>query len=130
VLSNHERMSEWMPVREVVRRRPGSPEPDGSGAVRSVRTAHFVLEEVVTLFEPGRRMELRLLEGALVRGHRGEVLLTTEGGGTGLEWSVRFEPILFGSTPIHRRLFGRMLEAGLPRLKRLVEARCELVARE
>jgi len=118
ILADHEAMSEWLPVREVVRRRPGEPDPNGLGAVRVVRGAGLAVEERITAFEPPRRLEYRLLAGAPVRDHRGEVRLEPDGDGTRVRWRVELRPLVPGTGWLLRGLLGRMLQTALRGLER------------
>jgi uncharacterized protein YndB with AHSA1/START domain len=121
VVADHERMPDWFPAREVVRRRPGSPHPDGVGAVRVVRAAGLAVEERVTAFQPGERLAWVLVAGAPLRSARGEVCLLPEGNGTRVRWSVEFEVGLPGSAWLARRVLRRALDRALEGLAR----RCE-----
>ena len=122
ILSDHEAMPRWMPVREVVRRRSGVPEPDGVGAIRTIRGMGLVIEEQITGWKPGERLEYILREGAPVRDHLGEMVLEPVGGGTLVRWCVRFRPLIPGTGALLQRLVRTGLAQGLGRLKRLIEA--------
>lgn len=111
LLANHEGMKKWAPVREVIRRRPGAPDPDGEGAIRTVRGYGMVIDERITAFKPGERLEYTLVEGAPIRDHAGEVVLTPDGDGTRVVWTVRFRPLIPGTG----WLLGRLLRGGLER---------------
>ncbi|HVP27682.1 MAG TPA: SRPBCC family protein [Myxococcota bacterium] len=121
ILSDHEGMRSWMPVREVVRRRPGAPDPNGVGAVRTIRGMGLVIEERITEFEPPARLVYELTEGAPIRDHRGEVTLAPEDGGTRVRWRVRFRPAVPGTGGLLAFVLRRGLAGGLERLARLVE---------
>jgi len=86
LVADHEGMARWMPVREVVRRRSGSPEPNGVGAIRTVRGMGFVVEERVTGWKPGERLGYVLTAGAPLRDHIGEMILKPAEGGTLVGW--------------------------------------------
>ncbi len=122
LLSDHEGMTRWMPVREVVRRHPGSPEPDGVGAVRTIRGMGMVIEERVTDWKPGERLGYTLTEGAPIRDHAGEVVLVPQDGGTLVRWRVRFRPLVPGTGWLIERALGTGLARGLRGLKALAEA--------
>lgn len=122
VVADHERMPEWFPAREVVRRRPGSPQPDGVGAVRVVRASGLAVEEAVTAFEPDARLAWELVAGAPLRRARGELCLRDEAGGTRVCWRVEFEAGLPGSAWLLRRLLARTLSRALDGLARRCEA--------
>jgi len=118
VVADHERMPEWFPAREVVRRRAGAPHPDGVGAVRVVRGAGLAVEEEVTAFEPGTRLATVLVAGAPLRSARSELRIAPEHGGTRVRWSVEFEALVPGSGWLARRLLARTLERALAGLAR------------
>jgi uncharacterized protein YndB with AHSA1/START domain len=122
VLSDHERMPEWFPAREVVRRRPGSPHPDGVGAVRVVRGSGLAVEETITAYSPGAHLAWTLVAGAPLRSACGDVRLVEEGAGTRVRWSVEFESRLPGTGWIARRVLLRTLARALDGLARRCEA--------
>jgi uncharacterized protein YndB with AHSA1/START domain len=118
VIADHERMPEWFPAREVVRRRAGAPHPDGVGAVRVLRGSGLAVEEEITAFEPGSRLATVLLAGAPLRSARSEVRLAPELEGTRVRWSVEFEALVPGSAWLARRLLSRTLDRALAGLAR------------
>lgn len=118
VVADHERMPEWFPVREVVRRRAGAPDPDGVGAVRVLRGSGLAVEEEVTAFEPGARLATVLVAGAPLRSATSEVRLAPEPGGTRVRWSVEFESLVPGCGWLARRLLARALDRALAGLAR------------
>lgn len=122
VIADHERMTEWMPVNEVVRRRAGHPEPDGVGAVRTIRDGGRVVEEEITEFRSEEYLAYRLTVGAPVKDHRGELVLTPKGEGCHLRWSIRCRcsmPLIGGLVERNMRA---PIEAGLGRLKEQLES--------
>ena len=123
VVSDHERMPEWFPAREVVRRRPGSPHPDGVGAVRVVRGSGLAVEETVTAFEQGSRLAWVLVAGAPLRSARSDLRLSDSGEGTRVRWSVEFETSVPGTSWLARRLLARTLARALDGLATRCEAR-------
>jgi uncharacterized protein YndB with AHSA1/START domain len=126
ILSNHEGMPRWFPAREVVRRRPGAPDPNGVDAVRVVRTSGLAIEERVTAFEPGRRLAYVVSAGAPLRDHRGEVVLDADdaaGDATRVRWSVELRPLIPGTGWILSRTTDRLIRDGLEGLRRFAESR-------
>ncbi len=121
LLTDHEHMPHWMPVREVVRRRAGQPEPDGVGAIRTVRGGGLVLDEEIVVFEPASRLVYRLLGGAPVRDHEGEVTLEAAGPETRVRWRVRFRPRVPGTGRLLGWFLRRALADGLAGLRQLAE---------
>lgn len=123
ILAHHEGMPAWFPAREVVRRRPGSPEPDGLGAVRVVRSRGLAIEERVTAFKPPERLEYVVVGGAPLRHHRGEVVLFPDPLGTAVRWRVEMAALLPGTGWLLRRSTDRLLDLGLSGLKARAESR-------
>jgi uncharacterized protein YndB with AHSA1/START domain len=121
LLTDHEDMPTWLPVREVVRRRPGRPDPNGVGALRVVRGSGLAIEERITAFEPERRMVYEVVAGAPVREHRGEVWLEPDGDATRVRWRVSLRPRLPGTGWLLRRIVDRLVGRGLEGLARRAE---------
>ena len=122
LVADHERMPEWFPAREVVRRRPGSPHPDGVGAVRVVRGSGLAVEETITAFEPGARPAWVLVAGAPLRRARGDVRLFAGSSGARVRWSVEFEASVPGTSWLVRRTLARTVARALDGLARRCEA--------
>lgn len=122
LVSDHEGMPGWAGVREVVRRRPGAPDPDGVGALRVLRAAGLAVEERVLAFEPPRRLVTELIGGAPLRAQSTTVALEPAAAGTRVEIRVRAEPWLPGSGPLIRAGLGRALARALDGLARALEA--------
>lgn len=121
LLANHEGMPTWLPVREVVRRRPGRPDPNGVGALRVVRGSGLAIEERITAFEPERRLVYEVVAGAPVRDHRGEVRLEPEGDATRVHWRVSLRPRVPGTGWLLRRVVAGLVGRGLEGLARRAE---------
>ena len=86
---DHARWSEWsgFPASKLVTQ--GSPDPNGTGAVRAFPG---VQEEVID-FEPPKRMTYSVVGGFFpITNHLGEVTFEADGEGTLLVWRCRFEP--------------------------------------
>lgn len=107
--TDHVGWERWAGVREVVLRQTGDPPPNGLGAIRVIRARGMAIEEEITAFEPPHRMGYRLVAGAPVRDHAGEVRFEPDGAGTRVTWTVRFRPLVPGTGWLVRR----MLERGL-----------------
>ncbi len=122
IIADHERMTEWMPVDEVVRRRPGHPEPNGVGAIRTIRAGGSVVEEEITEFRNEEHLAYRLSAGAPVRDHRGERVLTPKGEGCHLRWGVRCRASLPLIGGLVERKLRNSIEMGLAKLKRQLES--------
>jgi uncharacterized protein YndB with AHSA1/START domain len=126
ILTDHEGMPRWFPAREVIRRRPGTTDPNGVDAVRVVRASGLAIEERVTVFEPCKRMEYVVTGGVPLRDHRGTVVLdAVEGDGESsvVGWSVELRPLIPGTGWILRRATEGLIRDGLDGLRRFMEAR-------
>ena len=121
ILVDHERMPEWFPAREVIRRRAGHPDPDGIGACRVVRISGLAIEEIVTAFKPCEYLEYSVTEGAPFVDHMADVILTNEGDGTRVRWCVRLRPLIPGTGWLVRSNLTRTLQRALYGLKRKAE---------
>ncbi|GAA4823336.1 SRPBCC family protein [Nocardioides caeni] len=89
-LADHEAMASWGPGMKVTMAKLGADEPNGVGAVRSIKApgpAPAIVEEIVR-FEPDHALGYRALSGVPFRDYSGEVVLTAVGGGTRIEWTL------------------------------------------
>jgi uncharacterized protein YndB with AHSA1/START domain len=86
-LADHASMGKWTgaDVKLVARG-----DERGVGAIRRVRVGPFAVDEEIVYVDPPRRMVYRVLRGAPVSHHRGEILLEPEGAGSRLTWNIRF----------------------------------------
>ncbi len=109
VYADHRGWERWAGVKEVVLRREGEPAPNGVGASRVIRARGMAVEEEIVAFDPPRRMSYRLIAGAPIRDHLGEVLLEGTEGGTLVTWRVSFATRI----PFAGRLLARALETNL-----------------
>jgi hypothetical protein len=66
-------------------------------------------------------LRYRLLEGAPIACHQGEVTLAPTPGGCELKWTIRYRPKIPGTSGLVRRAMETMLDETLPRLKALAE---------
>lgn len=97
--------SRWAGVGPVRLVREGAPDKDGVGAVRAFTVAPGLREEVI-VFEPPRRQEYQIIQGAFpITDHHGQVIFTEEGRGTLVSWEVTFRSRVPG--------VGALLERGL-----------------
>jgi len=94
--------------------RPGSPEPDGVGAVRGLGTRLVGSREEITEFRRPELIGYRMLSGQPVRNYVAQVRLDPAGEGTRITWSATFDPVLPGSGPLLRRWLGGIV-AGFAR---------------
>jgi uncharacterized protein YndB with AHSA1/START domain len=116
LLTDHVGWERWAGVKEVVLRQKGDPPPNGLGAIRVIRAGGMAIEEEVTAFDPPSRMAYRLVAGAPVRDHEGQVRFEPDGSGTKVTWSVRFRPLVPGTGWLLRAMLSRSLRDVLARL--------------
>lgn len=111
VLADHEGMSGWGPGLIVELTRQGAPERNGLGARRRIATrlpAPAIVEEIVG-YEPGRRLSYRAVSGVPLRNYVGDVVLTPEGSGTKIDYSVSVDPRI----PLVDRAAANLIARGL-----------------
>lgn len=114
--TDHQGWVDWAGVKEVVLRQQGHPAPNGLGAIRVIRQSGMAIEEEITGFDPPKRMAYRLVAGAPIRDHSGEVRFDREGAGTRVTWKVEFRPLVPGTGGLIRRVLERGLRDTLARL--------------
>ena len=111
VYTDHARMSEWSGLAGARLVREGSPQRNGSGAIRGF--AAGAREEILD-FEPPRRMTYRVIAGPLpLKDHLGEAVLEPDGSGTRLTWRCRFRPSVPGTGWLLRRVITRVFARAL-----------------
>jgi len=89
-LADHEAMATWGPGMSVSITTEGAEERNGVGAVRRIKgpgPAPAIVEEI-TRFETGRALGYKALGGVPFKNYRGDVVLTPEGAGTRIDWSI------------------------------------------
>jgi hypothetical protein len=89
-LSNHVGMSQWGPGITVTMDKPGSPDPNGVGAIRRIASpgpGPDIVEEVVT-FQAPNLFGYKALSGTPFPGYAGEVRLTPADSGTHINYTV------------------------------------------
>ena len=114
--TDHVGWERWADVKEVVLRQKGDPPPNGLGAIRVIRARGMAFEEEITAFEPPRRMGYRLVAGAPIRDHSGEVRFEPEAAGTRVTWTIRFRPLVPGTGWLLRRVLEREIRGVLAAL--------------
>ncbi|HTO55832.1 MAG TPA: SRPBCC family protein [Myxococcota bacterium] len=114
--TDHVGWERWAGVKEVVLRQKGDPPPNGLGAIRVIRARGMAIEEEVTAFDPPSRMAYRLVAGAPLRDHEGQVRFEPDGAGTRVTWNVRFRPLVPGTGWLLRAMLERGLRDVLARL--------------
>lgn len=117
ILSNHERMSEWTPSRKVVLENPGSPDPNGVGAIRALHAFGPVIRERITWFEPPRILRYSLVSGLPFRDYTGQITVEPAEAGSVISTAITFRTIVPG-TQILVAIAMRVAGAGVVRVAR------------
>ena len=111
VYNDHARWNEWAGFKESRLDVKGSPDPNGTGAVRCFGSNGMRAYEEVLDFDPPRRMTYQVVRGGPpIRNHRGEVSFEPDGDGTRVVWRCRFDSRVPG--------LGWLLQAGITRVFR------------
>jgi len=71
--------------------RQGVPAPNGLGAVRAIHARGLTIREEVVAWETDRAMDYRVVSGAPFQSHLGEIRLVPDGGGTRVDYRIRYE---------------------------------------
>jgi len=124
-LSDPDSMNAWSlaHVRAVA---PGDGGESGSvGALRVVTLRAFgrevQLEEVIERAKPPTSLVYRVVGGAPLRRHRGEITLAPEGAGSHLRWEVDFESPLAGVDRMMKLVLEKQLRLSLEKLAQTVK---------
>lgn len=119
VYTNHARWSAWAGFQRSWLEREGSPDPNGTSAVRGFGTGPVRVFEEILEFEPPKRMTYRVLGGGIpIRDHLGEVCFEDDGDATLLVWRCRFESRIPGLGSLLQRLVRRVFVRALDGLAR------------
>jgi len=94
VLTDHRGYSRITPLRSSTLEHEGSPDPNGTGAIRVLALAGPPIREEVTVFERPHRFAYRALSGVPAKEHTGTVNLSSRGAETMLTWRVDSTPKL------------------------------------
>ena len=100
--------------------REGVPAPNGLGAVRAIRARGLTIREEVVGWEVPRAMDYRVVSGAPLQNHLGEIRITPDGTGTRLDYRIRFDwPWYLGGALVGgliARSLERQIGAGIVRM--------------
>jgi hypothetical protein len=77
--------------------RDGEPAPDGVGALRRFTRYGVGSTEEVVAWEPPHHLAYSIIKGYPVRHHRADVVLTSDGVGTTINWSATFDELVPGT---------------------------------
>ena len=88
--------------------RAGHSDPEGLGAIKTFSTHVTKTREQVTELIPDRKLGYVLLSGFPFRNYHGNVVLTSTGAGTRIDWTATFQ-CRYGTGWFWRRLMNRVL---------------------
>jgi uncharacterized protein YndB with AHSA1/START domain len=71
--------------------RPGTPAPNGLGAIRAIKARGLTVREEVVKWDAPRAMDYRVIGGAPFQNHLGEIRVSPNGSGARLDYRIRFE---------------------------------------
>jgi uncharacterized protein YndB with AHSA1/START domain len=92
VLTDHRGYADITAVRRSELEREGDPAPNGTGAIRVLRSVGPPLREEVLAYVPPSRFSYTVLSGVPVRDHVGTVSLEPVDGGTRVTYAVKSIP--------------------------------------
>ena len=119
-VTDHAGMSQWLDGVTVTVEKPGTPAPNGLGAVRRISARGLAIREEVVRWEEPSAMDYRVTGGAPLRDHLGELRVTPAGAGTLLDYRIRFRvPWYFGGAVVGGLVARQLrdeIEKGLGRL--------------
>lgn len=107
VMTDHVRYAKWGSAKTVTIDRPGTPPPNGLGAIRCFHAGPVKVREEVTGWDPPVRMTYRLNSTQLTKEYTSEMALRDDDGATVLEWSSTFVPRVPGTSAVVRRIYER-----------------------
>src|SRR5215212_7841986 len=118
IVSDHARYDRFEGIRRSELRTPGTPAPNGVGAVRRVWIGPLRFEEEVTAYEAPGRLDyvIRRVTMLPFRHAGGSVRLEPDGSGTRAVWTSSFEiPVPLAGRAMDA-IFKRQLERGFGRV--------------
>ena len=93
--------------------REGVPAPNGLGAVRAIRARGLTVREEVVRWEAPHAMDYRVVGGAPLRNHLGQIRVAPDGSGARVDYRIRFDWPLYLGGSLVGRVLARSLEAQL-----------------
>jgi uncharacterized protein YndB with AHSA1/START domain len=116
-LTDHASMGKWTgaEVRLIARG-----DEHGVGAVRRVRVGPTSIDEEVVYADAPRRLVYRVVRGAGLSHHRGEVLIEPRGTGSHLTWNIRMVSPVPGVSRVLARTIRLAVGRGLVELRGLI----------
>lgn len=116
-LADHENLGKVLGV-PVKRSRVGEGDVNGRASVRTLGFWPLDFDETITAFEPPRRIEYAITRGSPLRNHHAVILLSPNGSGTEVRWSIDFDSVIPFTGGLIRRLMRIALTQGIRKLAR------------
>lgn len=127
VLTDHRAYVAWGAAQRVILEVEGSPDVNGTGAVRRIEQGPVRVREKIVAFEPTSRFRYTVLSGPPVKDYFAEVTLAERSGGTFVRWTVDFQPKLPGTgflvKPVVRAVIGGLLKKASAEAERRAKGR-------
>ena len=120
VITDHAAMGDWMPFKGKLLRE-GEEDRNGKGAIRELSGMGMKIVEEVTQSQFEKSYTYRLTSGAPVKGHRGDIILIEEDGGTRIRWSIQFRSKIPGAGKIIATSLKLTFKKALLQLKKKLE---------
>ncbi len=109
LIGEADRWKEWSFLDRSGLLHPGSPDPEGVGAVRRFTSHGIGSTEEVIAYDPPHHLGYAILKGFPVRHYRADVHCTADGTGTLITWSATFDEKIPGTGKIMERVLQRMI---------------------
>jgi Polyketide cyclase / dehydrase and lipid transport len=90
--------------------RSGIPAPDGVGALRRFTRYGIGSTEEVVAWEPPHHLAYSIIKGFPVRHHRADVVCTSDGDGTTINWSATFDELVPGTGHLMTLVTKRLIQ--------------------
>ena len=116
-LADHENLGKVLGV-PVRRSRDGEGDVNGRASVRTLGFWPLYFDETITAFDPPRRIEYSITRGSPLRNHRAVILLSPNGSGTEVRWSIDFDTAIPFAGGLIRTLMRIALTQGIRKLAR------------
>ncbi len=91
IFADKEHWGDFLPISTRLVR-PGVAERQGVGAVHFLGVGKVGIQEEITDLDPGKRIAYRIIKGAPVKRHTGEILFADSPKGTSVSYTMNSEP--------------------------------------
>jgi uncharacterized protein YndB with AHSA1/START domain len=110
-VTDHKRLEQWQKGTRVTIEKDGVPPPNGLGAIRKVANGPLRVYEEVVRWEESQAMDYRLVRGAPLHDHLGEIRLAPAAdGGTLVRYRIHFAVPWYAGGRLMEQLISSQLE--------------------